>query len=101
MRKVIYSLMVSLDGFIEGPNRELDWAIIDEGLHTYINDQQSAIDTYLYGRRTYELMVDYGQRRTQTRSPRSMRSSTPASGRTCLRSCSRRPWSRSHGTPGW
>ena len=59
MRKVIYSLMVSLDGFIEGPNRELDWAIIDEELHTYINDQQSAIDTYLYGRRTYEVMVDY------------------------------------------
>ena len=57
MRKVIYSMMVSLDGFIEGPNRNLDWHIIDEELHTFINDQQSEIDTYLLGRRMYEVMV--------------------------------------------
>jgi dihydrofolate reductase len=50
-------MMVSLDGFIEGPNRELDWPIIDEELHRYVNDQQSAIDTYLYGRRMYEVMT--------------------------------------------
>ena len=57
MRKVIYSTMVSLDGFIEGPNRELDWAIIDEQLHKFVNDQQSEIGTYLYGRRMYEVML--------------------------------------------
>ena len=57
MRKVIYSPMVSLDGFVEGPNRELDWGIVDEELHTYINDQQREIDTYLFGRRMYEVMV--------------------------------------------
>lgn len=33
-RKVIYSMFVSLDGFIEGPNKELDWHIVDEELHT-------------------------------------------------------------------
>ncbi|HVC34745.1 MAG TPA: dihydrofolate reductase family protein [Chloroflexota bacterium] len=59
MRKVIYSMMVSLDGFIDGPNRELDWAIIDEELHSFVNGQQSAIDTYLYGRRLYEVMADF------------------------------------------
>lgn len=57
MRKVIYSMLVSLDGFIEGPNRELDWHIIDEELHKFINDQQSEFDTYLYGRRLYEVMT--------------------------------------------
>ena len=57
MRKVIYSMMVSLDGFIEGPNRELDWAIVDEELHKFVNDQQSEIDTYLYGRRMYQVMA--------------------------------------------
>ncbi|MBE7556277.1 MAG: dihydrofolate reductase family protein [Anaerolineales bacterium] len=57
MRKVIYSMMVSLDGFIEGPNRELDWHIIDEELHRFVNDQQSEFDTYLYGRRLYEVMT--------------------------------------------
>ncbi len=43
--------MVSLDGFVEGPNRELDWGIPDEELHTYINRWHDAIDTYLFGRR--------------------------------------------------
>ena len=57
MRKVIYSPMVSLDGFVEGPNREIDWGIVDEELHTYINDRQNEIDTYLFGRRMYEVMV--------------------------------------------
>ena len=57
MRKVIYSMLVSLDGFMEGPNRELDWAIPDEELHTFINNQQSEIDTYLYGRGLYEIML--------------------------------------------
>jgi dihydrofolate reductase len=58
VRKVIYLMMESLDGFVAGPHREIDWAIIDEELHTFVNDQQSAIDTYLYGRRMYQLMVD-------------------------------------------
>jgi dihydrofolate reductase len=57
MRKVIYSMMVSLDGFVEGPNRELDWPIIDEELHTFINNQLSEFDTSLYGRRMYEVMM--------------------------------------------
>jgi dihydrofolate reductase len=51
--------MVSLDGFIEGPRRELDWHLVDEELHTYINDQERAIDTHLYGRRTYEVMAAF------------------------------------------
>jgi dihydrofolate reductase len=59
MRRLIYSFMVSLDGYIEGPNRELDWPLIDEELHTFINDQQSEIGAELYGRRLYELMTEY------------------------------------------
>jgi dihydrofolate reductase len=56
MRKVIYAPMVSLDGFIERPNQSLDWVIVDEELHSFINDQQGQIDTYLFGRRMYEVM---------------------------------------------
>jgi hypothetical protein len=37
MRKIFFSMFTTLDGFIEGPNGELDWAIVDEELHTYIN----------------------------------------------------------------
>jgi len=36
------------------------WHIIDEELHSFINDQQSEIGTYLYGRRLYELMAATG-----------------------------------------
>jgi dihydrofolate reductase len=59
MRKVIYSMGVSLDGFIEGPNRELDWSTPDEELHRFWNDQARKIGTSLYGPRLYELMADY------------------------------------------
>lgn len=59
MRKVIYGMMVSLDGYIETPNREIDWILIDEELHSYVNDQESAFDAYLYGRRMYELMAAF------------------------------------------
>lgn len=59
MRKVIFSTSVSLDGFIEGPNRDLDWAIVDEELHRHFNDQARAKSAFMYGRRTYEVMVDY------------------------------------------
>ena len=50
-------MLVSLDGFIEGPNRELDWHLIDEELHTFINHQYLALDTHLFGRRMYEVMT--------------------------------------------
>jgi dihydrofolate reductase len=59
MRKVIYSMGVSLDGFVEGPNRELDWSTLDEELHRFWNDQAREKGTFLYGRRLYELMADY------------------------------------------
>jgi dihydrofolate reductase len=98
MRKVIYSPMVSLDGFVEGPNRELDWGIIDEELHTYINQQHGAIDTYLFGRRMYEVML-YWKQPIVTARTRNMSSNSRASGRTYTRSCSRRRSSRSRAMP--
>jgi dihydrofolate reductase len=57
MRKLIYSANVSLDGFIETPDRGLDWVQIDEELHQHFNDQARGIDAWLYGRRMYELMA--------------------------------------------
>jgi dihydrofolate reductase len=58
-RKLIYSMMVSLDGFVETPDHDLDWVIVDEELHKFVNDQQEAIGAYLNGRRMYELMAEY------------------------------------------
>lgn len=59
MRKLIYSMMVSLDGFIEAPDAEIDWAIIDEELHRFANQQAQASGAFLYGRRMYETMAGY------------------------------------------
>jgi dihydrofolate reductase len=59
MGKVIYSNMMTIDGFMEGPDRNLDWAIIDEELHRFVNREVQAYDAFLYGRRTYEVMVEY------------------------------------------
>jgi dihydrofolate reductase len=69
MRKVIYSPMVSLDGFVEGPTRNLDWGIVDEELHSFINDQQNQIDTYLFGRRMYEVMTYWDTAETDPSNP--------------------------------
>src|SRR5690606_26271886 len=56
MRTVAYGMMVTIDGFIEGPNHQLDWPIIDDELHEYVNEQQRSKDTYVLGRRLYEMM---------------------------------------------
>ena len=59
MGRVVYSMQVSLDGYIEGPNRELDWHIVDEELLSYVNSQQRRVGAYLWGRRVYEHMAAY------------------------------------------
>jgi dihydrofolate reductase len=59
MRKVILSNSVTLDGFFEGPNKELDWHIVDEEINKYANDLLNNVDALLFGRVTYQLMADY------------------------------------------
>ncbi len=52
-------MSVSFDGFIEGPDRELDWHMVDDELHSRFNDQLRAMGAFLHGRVTYELMVGF------------------------------------------
>lgn len=59
MGKLIYAMMVSLDGFTEGPNGELDWHVVDEELHRHFNELESEMEILLYGRRLYENMAAY------------------------------------------
>jgi dihydrofolate reductase len=56
MRKLIYSFGVSLDGFIAGPEGEIDWSAPDEELHRFHNQQARELGVHLYGRRLYEVM---------------------------------------------
>jgi dihydrofolate reductase len=59
MRKIICMMSVSLDGFFEGPNRELDWHLVDDELHRHFNEQLGAMSAFLGGRVTHELMAAY------------------------------------------
>ncbi len=54
MRNIIVSMWVTLDGFIAGPNNEMDWVIADEANDTYESELISTADTLLLGRVTYE-----------------------------------------------
>jgi dihydrofolate reductase len=57
MRKLIYSMGVSLDGFIAGPDGEIDWSAPDEELHRFHNQQAREVGVELCGRRLYEVML--------------------------------------------
>jgi dihydrofolate reductase len=57
MRKLIYSMGVSLDGFIAGPGGEIDWSAPDEELHRFHNRQTRELGVLLCGRRLYQEMV--------------------------------------------
>ena len=59
VRKIIVSNYVSLDGFIAGPNEEIDWFVWDEETADYSNDLLSSIDNIIFGRVTYRLMAGY------------------------------------------
>jgi dihydrofolate reductase len=57
MAKLIYSAIMSLDGYVEDAEGKFDWAEPDEELHAFVNDLEQPVGTYLYGRRMYETMV--------------------------------------------
>lgn len=56
MNKLIYSVISSLDGYIEDEHGRFDWAAPDPEVHAYVNELERPIGTYLYGRRMYETM---------------------------------------------
>jgi dihydrofolate reductase len=59
MRKIFLHIIVSLDGFIEGPNKELDWQFADDEFEEYINGVLRSIDQMIFGRKAFELLADY------------------------------------------
>ncbi|MEV6735840.1 dihydrofolate reductase family protein [Streptomyces sp. NPDC051104] len=59
MRKIVLMMSVSLDGYMEGPNREIDWHLVDDELHQHFNDVLKEMGAFLDGRVTYELMAGY------------------------------------------
>ncbi len=59
MRSLIVSNVMSLDGFFEGPNHDLDWSVVDAEFFEYAKDMLRGADAILFGRKTYEHMANY------------------------------------------
>lgn len=59
MRNIIFQNMISLDGYFEGPNKELDWHLVDDEFNDYAAGLLDSVDTLLFGRVTYQLMAGY------------------------------------------
>ncbi|WP_460972711.1 dihydrofolate reductase family protein [Spirosoma migulaei] len=59
MRKLLFFMHTSLDGFVAGPNGEMDWINLDDVLFDFVGTMTEQADTALYGRVTYEMMQAY------------------------------------------
>jgi dihydrofolate reductase len=59
MRRVILQNMVSLDGYFEGPSREIDWHVVESEFNAYAAKFLDTLDALLFGRVTYQLMASY------------------------------------------
>ena len=59
MGNVVVMLSLSLDGFMEGPDRDISWHLVDDELHTDFNEYLRTVGAFLEGRVTYELMAGF------------------------------------------
>src|SRR6476646_5910797 len=59
MRKIISFMHISLDGFVAGPNGEMNWIKVDEEIFDFVGKRIGEGDTALYGRKTYQMMESY------------------------------------------
>lgn len=59
MRDIVLTASVSVDGYMEGPGRDISWHRVDEELHQHFNDTLREAGAFLSGRVTYELMADF------------------------------------------
>jgi dihydrofolate reductase len=58
MGKVLYSMNVSLDGYIEDPNGSIEFSAPDDDVHRMANEQARQASAFLFGRRLYEVMEE-------------------------------------------
>ena len=56
MARLIYSAIMSLDGYIADADGRFEWAAPDEEVHAFVNELEQPVGTYLYGGRMYETM---------------------------------------------
>jgi dihydrofolate reductase len=59
MRKIVFFMLTSLDGYFEGPDRDINWHNVDEEFNEFAEQQTAEFGALLFGRVTYELMASY------------------------------------------
>jgi len=59
MRSLVLFMHTSLDGFVGGPQGEMEWIHVDDEIFDYSGQRTDAADTALYGRKTYQMMQAY------------------------------------------
>jgi dihydrofolate reductase len=64
MARLIYSAIMSLDGYTADADGNFEWAAPDEEVHAFVNELERPVGTYLYGRRMYETMRYWETART-------------------------------------
>lgn len=69
MAKLIYSVLASIDGYIEDDDGKFDWAQPDAEVHEFVNELVRSVGTHLYGRRMYEVMSAWETLRERTDLP--------------------------------
>lgn len=57
-------MMVSLDGYMEGPGQDISWHIWNKEMEAYMMDLFHTVDTFIYGRTSYELMLEHWPKET-------------------------------------
>ena len=57
MGRLIYSMSVSLDGFIAGPDGDFGWGAPDDELHRFHNARVRELEAHILGRRLHEVMT--------------------------------------------
>ena len=71
MRKIIAVEFMTLDGFVSGPGREMDWVekTYTDEIAQALGEGQKAVDTFLLGRVTYQGLVSYWPEKTREEEP--------------------------------
>lgn len=59
MRKIIFLMHASLDGYVADSNGEMDWIVYDKEVEQYSHDLHATTDAAIYGRVTYQMMESY------------------------------------------
>lgn len=59
MRKVLFFMLISIDGYFEGPDKDINWHNVDEEFNKFALDQLDSVGTLLFGKVTYEMMASY------------------------------------------